>query len=96
LDGSDNGEVVEWLFRNRVTGRITVAQFPNLSLGVFLVAVVVRWVASPTGSAATAVDVVATAALVWWGGDEVLRGVNPFRRILGAAVLVAVLVGLTT
>jgi hypothetical protein len=31
---------------------------------------------------------------VWWAGDEVLRGVNPFRRLLGAGVLTGVLVDL--
>lgn len=31
--------------------------------------------------------VLASAALALWAGDEVLRGVNPFRRILGIAVL---------
>jgi hypothetical protein len=40
------------------------------------------------------VGVIATASLLWWAGDEVLRGVNPFRRILGGAVAVAVVAGL--
>jgi hypothetical protein len=39
------------------------------------------------------VSVVATVALLWWSIDEIVRGVNPFRRILGAVVLVAVVVG---
>jgi hypothetical protein len=29
----------------------------------------------------------AFAALGWWGLDELVRGVNPFRRILGAVAL---------
>ncbi|MCU0309477.1 MAG: hypothetical protein MUE36_00835 [Acidimicrobiales bacterium] len=86
--------MVDWLLRDRATGRITVAQLPNLSLGIFLAAVALRWVLSPTGALATVIDVAAAAALVWWGGDEVLRGVNPFRRILGATVLVVVVIGL--
>jgi hypothetical protein len=31
--------------------------------------------------------VLASAALALWAGDEVLRGVNPFRRLLGLAIL---------
>jgi hypothetical protein len=31
--------------------------------------------------------VIAGIALLIWAGDELLRGVNPFRRLLGAAVL---------
>lgn len=88
--------MIDWLFRDRTTGRITIAQVPNLSLAIFLGALVVRWVASPTGTFATVVDAVATGALVWWGLDEVIRGVNPFRRMLGVAVLGATIVGLAT
>jgi len=78
---------VEWLFRNRATGRLTIAQFPNAALGLFLVAATLRWLFDPTGSVGDAVDVVATGALVWWSVDEVVRGVNPWRRLLGGAVL---------
>jgi hypothetical protein len=38
--------------------------------------------------------VVAGVALFCWAGDEVIRGVNPFRRMLGAAVLAALVIGL--
>jgi hypothetical protein len=33
------------------------------------------------------VDGVAGVALAVWAVDEIVRGVNPWRRILGAAVL---------
>lgn len=78
----------EWLFRSRVDGRITVAQAPNAALGLFLAATVVRLVLRPSGTPATALTVVSTAALVAWAGDEVVRGVNPWRRLLGGGVLV--------
>jgi len=45
-------------------------------------------------SPCVAVDVAGRVALVLWAGDEIIRGVNPFRRLLGAAVLVAVLVNI--
>lgn len=76
------------MFESRTTGRITIAQLPNIPLAVFLVAVVVRWAAHPVGTAGGILDVIATVALVVWAFDEVIRGVNPFRRALGGAVLI--------
>jgi len=81
--------VVDWLFRNRHTGRITIAQWPNLSLGVWIAATVAGRLIGPTGGMRTALEALSTAALVWWAVDEIVRGVNPWRRILGAAVLAA-------
>lgn len=78
---------VDWFLRSRVTGRITVAQWPNWSLATWLVTSLVLRLAHPHGAARTALTVVATGALVVWAVDEVLRGVNPFRRLLGAVVL---------
>ena len=43
------GRVVEWLFRNRCTGEITIAQRPNLSLLVALGAWALRWTLAPSG-----------------------------------------------
>jgi hypothetical protein len=79
--------VIDWLFRNRQTGEITIVQMPNIPLGLFLVASVLRWLFDPSGGLRTAVEVLATVGLVWWAIDEVLRGVNPWRRILGGTVL---------
>jgi hypothetical protein len=86
----------DWMFRNRTTGGITVMQWPNIPLWIFLVAAVVRRLVHPRGAVGTAVTVVATGALLWWAVDEVVRGVNPFRRLLGGLVLVATVVGLAT
>ena len=82
----------EWLFRNRRTGAITIAQFPNLPLWIFFGALLLRRIADPGGAARTLLDVVSTLALGWWAGDELFRGVNPFRRILGGGVLTLLLV----
>ena len=81
--------VIDWLFRNRHTGRITIAQWPNLALSLWIGATVVERLIDPTGAARTAVEALATAALVWWAVDEIVRGVNPWRRVLGAGVLAA-------
>lgn len=80
---------VDWLFRSPRTGKVAFVQLPNLALGVFLVASVVRRLTHPDGAAGAAVSVVSGAALVWWAGDEVLRGDSRFRRLLGALVLTA-------
>jgi hypothetical protein len=77
------GSLFAWLFRDRHTGRNTVAQFPNVSLSIFFVTVVLRWVL-PTGTAtSTAIGWISVVALAWWSLDEVFRGVNPWRRLLG-------------
>jgi hypothetical protein len=84
----------DWTFRDRTTGRVVVAQLPNLPLWVFLAATGVRVVLHPHGRVADALTVLGTVALVWWALDEVVRGVNPFRRALGGVVLAVTLVGL--
>lgn len=85
--GIELAPMINWLFRNRQTGRITIAQWPNLPLWLFLVATALRWLFAPAGGLRTALEVVATGGLLWWAVDEVLRGVNPWRRFLGGAVL---------
>ena len=84
--------VADWLFRNRRTGRITIAQAPNAPLLVFLVAAGSVG-CSARGSTGTVIDVVGSIALIAWAVDEIVRGVNPWRRLLGGAVLVGVTVG---
>ena len=86
----------DWLFRNRRTGRITIAQFPNVPLGVFLGAVAVERLFEPAGTAGTAVRVLGAGALSWWAIDETIRGVNPWRRLLGGGVLAAQISGWLT
>lgn len=83
-----------WLFRDRRTGRITVAQFPNVPLGLFLAASILRWLLDPAGSLDTALRLIVTGGLIWWAADELLRGVNPWRRLLGGGVLAVQLVNL--
>jgi len=88
--------VLEWLFRNRHTGEITIGQWPNASLLVFLGAWTLQWVLNPSPGFDTVLAVVATGALVIWALDELVRGVNPWRRILGGGVLVWHVAGLVT
>ena len=85
---------LRWAFTDRTTGNIVIVQVPNIPLIVFLVAAVVSRVATET--VANIASIVGTVALVVWAGDEIVRGVNPWRRFLGVAVLAASVVGLLT
>ncbi|MGO9877220.1 MAG: hypothetical protein ACLPVY_25860 [Acidimicrobiia bacterium] len=86
---------VNWLFRNRRTGEITVFQRPNVALGIFLAASIASLLFDPSGRSGTVLRLIARGALGFWAADELLRGVNPFRRALGAVFVVWVLSSLT-
>jgi hypothetical protein len=67
-----------------------LAQFPNVPL---IVALVAGGVAGATqGSVHDAAAVVALVGWAVWASDEVARGANLFRRALGVAGLVYVVV----
>jgi hypothetical protein len=85
-----------WLFRNRRTGQITIAQFPNIALWLFFASVVGRQIVDPGTTARTAVDGTGLAALAWWALDEVIRGVNPWRRFLGLGGCAVVAAGVVS
>ncbi len=53
----------------------------------FAVAWGLELVLDPGGAIGTGLEVVAAVALLVWAGEEILLGVNPFRRLLGAVVL---------
>ncbi|MDP1794787.1 MAG: hypothetical protein Q8K63_11705 [Acidimicrobiales bacterium] len=80
---------VHWIYEDRNTGRLVVGQWPNAPLWVFLAATVIRLVVE--GTLADVAGVVRTLALLVWALLELFRGVNPFRRGLGAVVLLSLL-----
>jgi hypothetical protein len=86
---------IRWVFLNRRTGHITVAQWPNISLSVFIVLSIALRTFRPTGGIETSARVLADVALFVWAIDELLRGVNPFRRTLGLVVIIATCVTLS-
>lgn len=97
--GGDFGQtrgvtVVDWFLRDRRTGRIVIAQRPNTPLVLWLVLTAVRVLLDLDGGWGMALRVVATLALGWWAVDEIVRGVNPWRRTLGAVVLAGLVVSL--
>lgn len=82
--------------RDRRTGRTTLGQVPNAPLATFFVSRIALAVTSPLPRIEDLGTVIGTVALLWWSIDEVLRGVNPFRRLLGAAVLGGIAYSLVT
>jgi len=88
--------MIDWLFRDRTTGRLTIAQRPNAPLIVFLTALALRWIVRPAGAWGAVVGSAGVAGLLVWSGDEVVRGVNPWRRLLGGGVLAATVIGIVT
>ena len=82
---------VDWWFKSRKDGQVVIAQLPNPALAVWLAATLWRVVADPTGSGRSVLDGIATGALLVWALDELIRGANPFRRLLGGLVLVPTL-----
>ena len=83
-----------WWFRSRETGRITIAQAPNPPLWIFLAATLGRWFVSDAGPWADLFWWVSTGALAWWAADEVIRGVNPWRRVIGGVGLLFIAIRL--
>jgi hypothetical protein len=86
--------VVDWALRDRGTGRIVVAHWPSTALVVWMAASVVLALSEPDGAWGLALGVVAMVALGWWAVDEVVRGVNPWRRLLGTVVFAGLVVSL--
>lgn len=79
---------LQWFFRDRETGAITIAQAPNLVLWLVIAAGVLLWVFPASGKLSAALETAFRGGLLVWAADELFRGVNPWRRCLGATVLV--------
>lgn len=88
------GGLVDWWFRDRRTGRLVVMQVPNLAILLWLATVVARWLVDADSSGYSLLEWAGSLTLAWWAVDELVRGVNPFRRSLGLAGVVAVIVGI--
>jgi len=71
-----------------------VAQAPNLALVVFGAALVAGRLLDGHHQASRILADVASGAIVLWSLDELIRGVNPWRRVLGAVVMSVSLVSI--
>ena len=72
----------------------TVAQFPNLPLGLALAGLVAGWILSSGSAAHALARAVFFVGLGIWAWLELSDGVNGFRRVLGAAGLAYTVVSL--
>jgi hypothetical protein len=90
------GNLVDWFLRDRRSGRLVVAQWPNIPLVLWFVASAVPALLGLDGGWGAVMSVVAVVALGWWAIDEMARGVNPWRRLLGAVVFAALVATRTT
>jgi hypothetical protein len=79
-------QLLQWFFRNRETGAITIAQVPNLVLWIVIAGAALQWAWHPPGRPGVALETVVKGGFLVWAADEIFRGVNPWRRCLGAAV----------
>ncbi len=87
---SPGQDLLGWAVTSRENGEVVLWQAPNLPALLSTVGVVLTAV-SPRGSGVQRGATVATMLVsAWWGVDELARGVNPFRRALGAGGLTAV------
>lgn len=81
-----------WLFRSRQTGDLVLGQPPNAAAAISSAATAVQWL-FPDGDTGRVAGIVFRVSLTWWAADELLRGVTPARRLLGAATLLVLLRG---
>lgn len=82
-------DFTNWMFRSRETGKITLGQPSNTTMKLLQRTTLVG-VLLPKSRVRTGFSVVAVTTLAAWGADELLRGVNPFRRAQGALALVGI------
>ncbi|UER54176.1 hypothetical protein HJG43_06080 [Kineosporiaceae bacterium SCSIO 59966] len=85
-------DAANWAFRSRQTGRITLVHPPNaLALTTSGALAASTLLARRSPGAARAAAVLGRVTGLVWAADEVVRGVNPFRRAVGAVALVRLL-----
>jgi len=74
-------------------GKLVVAQFPNLPIMLAFLFIVLGWINVFNSSTQLVFSNLATSFLVVWAYLEITSGVNYFRRALGVAVLIYIIVG---
>jgi hypothetical protein len=70
-----------------------VAHVPNLAILLWIATVVARRFVESGSTTDVLLTWAGYVTLGWWAIDEVIRGVNPWRRTLGLSGCIAVVVG---
>ncbi len=71
------------------TGKLTIAQAPNLSGGLTIGFIVLSWLLEQ-GTLYNAARGAAAITGLWWAYLEIRYGVNYFRRVLGIYVVIII------
>ncbi|MEX1296730.1 MAG: hypothetical protein AB1Z67_11210 [Candidatus Limnocylindrales bacterium] len=88
--------LLDWSFRDRRTGKILIIHVPNMAILLWLATVLARQLTAEGTTAHTLLAWAGSFTLGWWAIDELVRGVNPWRRVLGLAGVIAVLGGVVS
>jgi hypothetical protein len=84
---------IDWFFRDRRTGRVLVAHLPNLPILLWMATVVARQFVERSSDLYLVLEWAGMVTLGWWAVDELVRGVNPWRRTLGVGGCIVVVAG---
>ena len=76
-----------WWFEDRETGDITIGQFPNWPIWCIAGCWIARLVVATGSTAHDVLGWMISGLWLVWGVDELVRGVNPWRRALGTGVI---------
>jgi hypothetical protein len=87
-------EFIDWYFTDRRTGRILVAHIPNVPILLWMGTVLARQLVESGSELHVLLEWAGSITLGWWAVDELIRGVNPWRRTLGIGGCIAVVVGI--
>jgi hypothetical protein len=85
-----NNPVFDKLFKDS-SGKIVIAQIPNLPIIIWAVLSLLK-IVYKTGRINLGLDILASVSLFVWAVQELLQGVNYFRRGLGAIVLIGLII----
>jgi hypothetical protein len=83
--------VKQWLFKTS-DGKMVVGEKPNAPIIIAAAFYFVSWMIN--GDIAIILGWIGRIALLYWAYLEIFKGVNNFRRLLGAAVAAAIIVKL--
>lgn len=87
-------KITNWLFRDE-DDEVVLTQLPNWQLTGAITAWLLQFVISD-GTFHDTMRVIFTVLMVFWAYEEIVNGVNGFRRILGAIVLAIICINLYT
>ncbi|AVH64501.1 hypothetical protein CDG77_08265 [Nostoc sp. 'Peltigera membranacea cyanobiont' 213] len=87
---STSNTLVDKTFRDS-DGNIVIAEMPNLPLIVWIATTLLALIFT-NGKINTVLEVLANGSLFTWAWLELFQGVNYFRRALGLAVFIGIIV----